>query len=116
MHYLGFKDDIQAYMRAADVVALPSKYREGIPRSLIEALGLGKVIVTTDMPGCRETVIDGWNGFVCKPGDVMAFVSAILAVDDDLISAARSRSRQYCETRFDANGLVRQTFGRYGIR
>ena len=115
MHYLGFKDDIQAYMRAADVVALPSKYREGIPRSLIEALGLGKVIVTTDMPGCRETVIDGWNGFVCKPGDVMAFVSAILAVNDELIGASRARSRQYCEARFDANGLVRQTFGRYGI-
>ena len=116
VYYLGFKDDIQTYMCAADIVALPSKYREGTPRSLIEALGLGKVIVTTGMPGCRETVIEGWNGFLCKPGDVHGFVSKILAVDEKLISQAPRRSRNFCEVKYDANILVDQTFRRYGLK
>lgn len=114
VRYLGFKDDIQAYMRAADVVALPSKYREGIPRSLIEALGLGKVVVTTDMPGCREIVLGGWNGYLCRPGDTQDFASKILQVTDSFAAEARTRSRKYCETRFDAALLVEETLRRYG--
>ena len=71
VHYLGFKHNISEYMMASDIVTLPS-YREGVPRSLIEALALGRAIVTTDAPGCRETVIDGWNGFLCKPRDAIS--------------------------------------------
>lgn len=115
VYYLGFKDDIQTYMCAADIVALPSKYREGTPRSLIEALGLGKVIVTTDMPGCRETVIDGWNGYLCAPGKINDFVSRILMVDDDLIKNSIARSRRYCEEKFNAHIVVGQTLKKYGV-
>lgn len=115
VYYLGFKDDIQSYMRAADIVALPSMYREGIPRSLIEALGLGKVVITTDMPGCREIVLGGWNGYLCRPGDTQDFASKVLLVNDLLIDQARSRSRHYCETRFDAALLVKETLRRYEL-
>ncbi|HAN27178.1 MAG TPA: glycosyltransferase family 1 protein, partial [Haliea salexigens] len=55
VHYLGFKSNLRRYMLAADVAVLPS-YREGVPRSLIEALALGKTIVASDVPGCREVV------------------------------------------------------------
>lgn len=65
VHYLGFKDNIKDLCRSSDVVVLPS-YREGTPRSLIEALALGKFIVATDTAGCRETVIDGSMVFCAK--------------------------------------------------
>jgi N,N'-diacetylbacillosaminyl-diphospho-undecaprenol alpha-1,3-N-acetylgalactosaminyltransferase len=112
VHYLGYKDNIQDYMTASDIVALPS-YSEGTPRSLLEALALGKVIVTTDAPGCRETVIDGWNGFMCKVADAKSLATKLLAVDSDLIRKAVHRSRTYCETKYDANWLVNLTINSY---
>lgn len=112
VNYLGYKDNLQDYMTASDIVALPS-YSEGTPRSLLEALALGKVIVATDAAGCRETVIDGWNGFLCKVGDAKSLAAKILAVDDDLINKAVTRSRKYCETKFDSRWLVELTLRSY---
>ncbi len=112
VHYLGHKDNIQDYMRAADVVALPS-YSEGTPRSLLEALALGKVIVTTDAPGCRETLVDGWNGYLCKVGDAKSLASKLLAVTDEFAGVASARSRKYCEMKYDARWLVDLTLDCY---
>ena len=114
VRYLGFKDNIGDYMLAADIVSLPS-YREGVPRSLIEALALGKVIVTTDAPGCRETVVDGWNGYLCEPRSVESLVGKNLLVDDDLCQLAVERSRQYCEQKFDSKWLVELTISHYQL-
>ncbi len=110
--YLGFKDNISQYMLGADIVALPS-YREGVPRSLIEALAFGKAIVATDAPGCRETVVDGWNGRLCKVADVASLVSALLAIDDEALRQARIRSRELAESKFDSSILVGLTLGAY---
>jgi N,N'-diacetylbacillosaminyl-diphospho-undecaprenol alpha-1,3-N-acetylgalactosaminyltransferase len=112
VRYIGFKDNIGDYMQASDVVCLPS-YREGTPRSLIEALAHGKVIVTTDAPGCRETVIDGWNGHLCKVGSAASLAAKLLAVDRAMLDAAPARSRQLCEDKYDANHLVRITMQAY---
>lgn len=112
VRYLGFKDDIKLYMQAADIVALPS-FREGTPRSLIEALALGKVVLTTDAPGCRETVVDGRNGYLCKVADVNSLVTKLVAVDTELIHRARSFSRIFCEKKFDVTLLVDMTLGCY---
>jgi len=112
VHYLGFKDNIKLYMQASDVVALPS-FREGTPRSLIEALALGKVIVATDAPGCRETLLDGWNGFLCKVGDAKSLAAKLLAVDDEFINSAITRSRKYCELKYDSRWLVDLTIDCY---
>ncbi|KWV91367.1 hypothetical protein AUC45_08840 [Erythrobacter sp. YT30] len=65
--YIGFRTDLSLIMQAAACIVLPSYYREGTPRALIEGLFQKKPIITTDMPGCRDTVIDGWNGYVVKP-------------------------------------------------
>ena len=113
VHYLGFKDNIKDYMTASDIIVLPSYYREGTPHSLIEALALGKVIITTDTPGCRETMIDGWNGFLCKVGDAKSLAAKVLAVDDEFINEATTRSRKYCETKYDATWLVDLTINSY---
>ena len=112
VRYLGFRDNIRHYMTACDIVVLPS-FREGTPRSLIEALALGKALVTTDAPGCRETVIDGWNGYLCRIGDARSLAEKILAVDEDLIASAVTRSRSYCERKYDANWLVELTIDCY---
>jgi len=112
VRYLGYRDNIRDYMAASDIVALPS-FREGTPRSLVEALALGKVVVTTDAPGCRETVVDGWNGYLCKVGDARSLAEKILAVNDELMGVATTRSREYCETKYDSMRLVDLTLGCY---
>ena len=68
VEYLGVTDDVKPYIVAADVIVLPS-YREGVPRSLLEAAAIGRPIVTTDAIGCRDAVDDGVNGFLCKIRD-----------------------------------------------
>ncbi|KPF90227.1 glycosyl transferase family 1 [Novosphingobium sp. AAP83] len=115
VHYLGFKDNISDYMIASDIVALPSYYREGVPRSLIEALALGKTLITTDAPGCRETVIDGINGFLCTPRSARSLARAVMRVDSAMIEKARLRSRRYCEEKFDVKQLNSLTFSLYGL-
>jgi N,N'-diacetylbacillosaminyl-diphospho-undecaprenol alpha-1,3-N-acetylgalactosaminyltransferase len=113
VYYLGFKDNIRDYMAASDIVALPSYYREGTPRSLIEALALGKFIITTNTPGCRETVVNGWNGFFCEPRDSGSLASRILAVDKEALMNSRGRSREHAERKYDASELARVTFEGY---
>jgi glycosyltransferase involved in cell wall biosynthesis len=66
VNYLGVSDSVVDFLRQADCVVLPS-YREGMPRSLLEAASVGKPIITTDAVGCREVVDDGINGFLCEP-------------------------------------------------
>jgi len=67
--YLGKAEDVRPHISKADCVVLPSFYREGTPRSLLEAASMGKPIITTDMPGCREVVEEGKNGYLCKVRD-----------------------------------------------
>jgi glycosyltransferase involved in cell wall biosynthesis len=67
--YLGATEDVKPYLVAADVIVLPS-YREGVPRSLLEAAAIGRPIVTTDAIGCRDAVDNGVNGFLCNIRDV----------------------------------------------
>ena len=66
--YLGVSDDVRTEIAAADCIVLPS-YREGTPRTLLEAAAMGRPIVTTDAVGCREVVADGLNGYLCKVRD-----------------------------------------------
>lgn len=65
--YLGTSDNVEKEIALVDCMVLPSYYREGVPKSLLESGAMGKPIVTTDNVGCRETVDDGVNGFLCIP-------------------------------------------------
>ena len=70
VNYLGVADDVRPFIAESDCVVLPS-YREGTPRTLLEAAAMGRPIVTTDAVGCREVVDDGVNGFLCRLRDAI---------------------------------------------
>ncbi len=69
VEYKGKTDNIVEYLNASDIMIFPSIYREGMPRILLEAASCGMPIVTYDVPGCREVVTDGFNGYLCGPGN-----------------------------------------------
>lgn len=74
--YLGFKDDLRELINNSDAVVLPS-YREGTPKSLLEAAACGKPLITTNVPGCKEVVIQNHNGLLCKPRSVDSLSQAM---------------------------------------
>ena len=73
--YLGKTEDVRPYIEDCDCFVLPSYYREGTPRSLLEAASMARPIITTDNIGCREVVKDGYNGFLCEPKSVKDLVA-----------------------------------------
>lgn len=77
INYLGTSDNVEAEIAQVDCMVLPSYYREGVPKSLLEAGAMGKPIVTTDNVGCRETVDDGFNGFICEPRSAESLTNAL---------------------------------------
>lgn len=79
IEYLGQIKDVRRILADCSVFVLPS-YREGTPRSVLEAMAVGRCIITTDVPGCRETVIDGYNGLLVKAKNVDALKAAFLKV------------------------------------
>lgn len=78
VEYLGQTDDVRPWLAAADVLALPSYYHEGLPCSLLEGMAMGKPIITTDSAGCRDTVEEGKNGHIVPIADVEALAAAML--------------------------------------
>ena len=78
--YLGKLDDVRPVLALADVLVLPSYYREGVPRSVLEAMAMEKIVITTDTPGCRDTVEESWNGFLVPPRNVQALLAAMQRV------------------------------------
>ena len=77
IEYLGETSDIKKYLEKVDFVVLPSYYREGIPRILLEALAMGKPIITTDSVGCREVVENGKNGIMIPVKNTKALADAM---------------------------------------
>ena len=101
--YVGETKDVRQQLQDATVFVLPSYYPEGIPRTLLEALSFGRPVITTDQPGCRETVRQGQNGFLIEPRSADALVRAcsyFLEKPDRALAMALA-SRQLAEDRFD---------------
>ena len=106
--YLGDTDDVRPFLADADCVVLPS-YREGLPRSLLEAAAMGKPMVATDVPGCRALVMDGNNGFLCEPrspASLAAAMEAMLRLDPAQRQAMGDRARQKVEREYDQQIVV----------
>jgi len=76
VEYWGSASDVRPMIARADCVVLPS-YREGLPRTLLEAAAMGRPLVATDVPGCREVVVDGVNGYLCTAKDAEALAQAM---------------------------------------
>ena len=110
IEYLGETADVRPYIADADCVVLPS-YREGVPRTLMEASAMGRPIVATDVPGCREVVTDGENGLLCVARDA-ASLAAALSRMLDLTPTARAtmaeRGRKKIEKEFDERVVVQR--------
>lgn len=102
--YSGPVSDVPLRLKASSVFVLPSYYREGVPRSIQEAMSVGRPIITTDSPGCRETVIDGVNGFLIPPHDLGGLILAMeyFINSPECISSMGVESRKMAEERFNA--------------
>ncbi len=75
--YIGPRKDVPALLSITDIFVLPSYYREGVPRVLLEAGACGIPLVTTDMPGCNEVVRDEWNGYLVPIRDAVRLAKAV---------------------------------------
>ncbi|WP_319589876.1 glycosyltransferase family 4 protein [uncultured Draconibacterium sp.] len=107
--YLGKTDKVKQYLQNSDAVVLPSYYREGTPKSLLEALAIGRPIITTDMPGCKQTVVNGVNGYICTPksaDDLASKMEAFLNLKPDQRLRMGIQSRKLAETKFDEQIVI----------
>ena len=105
LRYLGEAADVRPYLARATAVVLPS-YREGMPRSLLEAAAMGRPLIATDVPGCTEIARAGQNAFLCAPRDARSLADAmlaLLALDADARTAMGRRSREIAEREFDVS-------------
>lgn len=117
MHYWGKLADVRPAIAAASVYVLPS-YREGTPRTVLEAMAMGRAIITTDAPGCRETVVDGDNGFLVPVKSVEALVQAMARFIQapHLIASMGQRSRILAEQKYDVHAVNAVMLHEMGIR
>jgi glycosyltransferase involved in cell wall biosynthesis len=109
IEYLGETEDVRPYLRAAHALILPS-YREGTPRSVLEAMSMGRAVITTDAPGCRDTIIDGESGLVVPVGDAKALTAAALRLVEDraLLARLAAAGRRRVEDLYDARKVAAQ--------
>ena len=118
IEYLGEVEDVRPYLADTTAFVLPSAYREGIPRTLLEAMSTGRALITTDTPGCRDTVLPGENGFLVPARDPGALAAAIerFVVQPDLAVAFGRRSRALAEARFDVRKVNAVMLEAMGLR
>jgi len=108
INYLGTTDDVRPYINSTDCVVLPS-YREGVPRSLLEAAAIGRPIITTNAVGCKEVVDDGVNGFLCRPRDAANLANKLeqmLLLSVAQRTAMGLRGREKIEREFDERAVI----------
>lgn len=108
VEYLGETSDVRPYLATSSVFVLPS-YREGTPRSVLEAMSIGRPVITTDAPGCRETVCDGVNGFLVPVKDAVAIAKAMeeFILRPQIIREFGARSRRIAEEKYDVREVNR---------
>jgi glycosyltransferase involved in cell wall biosynthesis len=114
VEWLGHQTDVRAVWQSTDIACLPS-YREGLPKSSLEALACGLPLVTTDVPGCRETVVDGDNGILVPARDAVALAAALekLATDDALRRRMGERGRERAVQEFSDEIVIAATLRLY---
>jgi glycosyltransferase involved in cell wall biosynthesis len=117
IEYLGETKDVRPYIAEASVFVLPSYYREGTPRSVLEAMSMGRPIITTDAPGCRETVQEGVNGYLVPVKDHIALKKAMerFVLQPELIPVFGLASRRIAEEKYDVNKVNRIILEEMGL-
>jgi len=117
VEWWGHAPDVRVALRQSSVFVLPSYYREGTPRSILEAMAVGRPIVTTDMPGCRETVRHGENGLLIPPRDAEALFEAMVRFirDPSLVGPMGRKSRELAEALYDVHAVNDVVLRRMGL-
>ncbi|WP_298485349.1 glycosyltransferase family 4 protein [uncultured Maribacter sp.] len=115
INYLGFSDDVRQQIRETDCIVLPSYYREGIPRCLIEAISMGKPIITTNHIGCKEIVEDTVNGFLCEiksEHSLAVAIKSFLKLDSYQRKVMGDKSREKALNEFDEKIVIAKYINR----
>lgn len=116
INYPGYVDNIKDWIAKGDIFVLPS-YREGVPRSSQEAMAIGRAIITTDVPGCRETVIDGVNGFLVEKWNPKALAEKMTYFIEhpDQIRVMGEASHKIAQEKFDAIKVNQRLLSMLGL-
>lgn len=114
--YLGSTPDVRPFLAGAHVCVLPS-YGEGMPRSVLEAMAMGRAILTTDVPGCRATVEAGRNGWLVPPRDAAALADRMIRMlsEPERLEPMGRASRALAEERFDVHAVNAAILGAMGL-
>ena len=109
IQWLGHRKDVLELLKQSHIMAFPSWYREGLPKSVIEAEAIGRPVVTTDSVGCRDTVIDGKNGYMIpiKDSDALAMALKKLIDNPELRQTMGKNAREFAVKRFDIKDVVK---------
>ena len=113
IEWWGATDDVRTYIRNVDCVVLPSYYREGIPRSLLEGAAMGKILITTDSVGCRNTVDDGVTGYLCRPRDFVSLAESmekVILMNREMRMEMGKAGRKKMAEEFDVKNIVQHYF------
>ena len=104
------RDDVHELLNDSHIFIFPSYYNEGLPKSCIEANAVGRPIITTQSVGCKDTVIDGYNGFLIPIRDANALAEKlrILIEDKELRQQMGRNARKYAEENFSIEDVVRR--------
>ena len=116
INYPGQVDNVQRWIADSHVFVLPS-YREGVPRSTQEAMAIGRAIITTDVPGCRETVVDGVNGFLIEKWNIQALAEKMIYFIEhpEQIQKMGYESYKIAQEKFDADKVNRRLLKLMGL-
>ena len=109
IQWLGYRNDVFELLKQSHIMAFPSWYREGLPKSVIEAEAIGRPIITTDSVGCRDTVINGKNGFIIpiKDSDALAAALRKLIDNPEMRREMGRNAREFAVSKFDIKDVVK---------
>ena len=108
IQWLGFRTDVKELLQSSHIVAFPSYYMEGLPKSLIEADAIGRPVITSNSIGCKEAVIDGYSGYLIPIKDAAALAEKLeILLDDATLRQTMGRNaRQYAEDNFSIDVVI----------
>ena len=110
IEFAGFQSDVRPYIQRASAILLPS-YREGVPRTLLEGLSMGRPIIATNVPGCREVVVEGENGWTVPARDASALAQVLekfYQLDPQTRLEMGGKSRKLAENKFSIQVINEQ--------
>lgn len=117
VEYPGYVNNVPEWIANSSVFVLPSYYREGVPRSTQEAMAIGRAVITTDVPGCRETVIDGVNGFLVDKWNLQALAGKMIYFIEHPEEVKRMGYESYkiAQEKFDADKVNKRLITILGL-